>query len=75
MLLRRLWLLGSFGLGLRRFIGRRWQGSQFGRDFSAKRTFKLPAAKYDLLLEDCNQDTIAEEHDLDGSKDTTYTVR
>jgi S1-C subfamily serine protease len=44
-------------------------------DAGAKHTFKLPAAKYDLLLEDCSQDTIAEEHELDVGKDTTYTVR
>lgn len=41
----------------------------------AQHTFKLPAAKYDLLLEDCDGNTIAEEHEMDISKDTTYTVR
>jgi len=44
-------------------------------DAGAQHTFKLPAATYDLLFEDCNQDTIAEEHEMDISKDTTYTVR
>ncbi len=44
-------------------------------DPGTSHTFQLPANTYDLLLENCNQDAIAEEHDLDLSKDTAYTAR
>jgi S1-C subfamily serine protease len=40
----------------------------------ASRTWVIPAATYDLLVEDCDQQTLAEEYDLDLTQGQVYTV-
>jgi len=43
-------------------------------DPGASRTWDLPAAAYDLLLDDCDQQTLAEEYDLDLTQDQVFTL-
>ncbi|MBI2912979.1 MAG: trypsin-like peptidase domain-containing protein [Chloroflexi bacterium] len=37
-------------------------------------TLEVPAAMYDLLLEDCDENALIEEYELDISEDSVYTV-
>ncbi|MCH7697974.1 MAG: trypsin-like peptidase domain-containing protein [Chloroflexi bacterium] len=43
-------------------------------DIGEVRTFFLPAAMYDLLIEDCDSEPLAEEYELDMSEGGTLTV-
>ena len=45
-----------------------------GIDAKSFNTVTLPGGTYDLLLEDCSQNDVAEERDLDLTKDSVYTV-
>ena len=43
-------------------------------DLGDVRTFFLPATTYDLLIEDCDGEALAEEYELDMSEGGTFTV-
>ena len=45
-----------------------------GIDIGDTRAFQLPAGAYDLALDDCDQQPILEEYELDITQDTGYTV-
>jgi hypothetical protein len=40
----------------------------------ASRAWDLPAASYDVLLDDCDQQTLAEEYELDVTQDQVFTL-
>ena len=43
-------------------------------DPTETRTFFVPAATYDISVDDCDGETLAEEYELDMSDGGTYTV-
>lgn len=49
-------------------------GIEEGIDIGDKRTFDLPAGTYDLAVDDCDQQPLAEEYELDFTEDSVYTV-
>ena len=49
-------------------------GIDDGIDIGDTRIFQVPAGAYDLALDDCDQQPITEEYDLDITDDTVYTV-
>jgi len=49
-------------------------GVDEGIDVGGATAFIVPAGFYDLLAQDCDQNDIADERDLDVTQDTTYTV-
>ncbi len=49
-------------------------GIDDGIDIGDTRTFQVPAGAYDLALDDCDQQPIIEEYELDITEDTVYTV-
>jgi serine protease Do len=49
-------------------------GSEEFIESGASHPWFLPAGTYDLLLEDCNQETLAEEYELDLTQPLVYTL-
>lgn len=49
-------------------------GIEEGIDIGDTRTFDLPAGTYDLAVDDCDEQRIAEEYERDFTQDTVYTV-
>ena len=60
-----------------------WEGGTWGQDelrpdeeidLGEFRTFSIPGGTYDFLIEDCNDEPLAEEFELDMSEGGTFTV-
>jgi hypothetical protein len=49
-------------------------GSTETIDPGLSRTWALPGGTYDLLLEDCNRDTLIEEYELDVTQGGVFTL-
>ena len=49
-------------------------GIEEGIDIGDTRTFDLPAGTYDLAVDDCDEQILAEEYELDITEDSVYTV-